>query len=341
MQALIQQDLNVELDHGGLVVETIIASFDPSLRGRMRDPEIKWAYPAFVVSEPIETYLLAKVLNSKSTRFAPGDIVHGLLPIQKYTRINMEVATALEKIDNSYTLDLKLFVGPLGMPGLTAYSSLYGIGKPKKGETIFISSAAGAVGQVVGQLAKREGLRVIGSVGGQAKLDFILGELGFDAGFVYQETGTSEQLKKLAPEGLDIYYDNVGGEQLEAALYNMKIRGRIGKTILSYRSTEGVCLLGVVASGMMSQYSKSREDQYNVRSLMEIVTSRLTIQGFVWNDPDMGPKYASEHQKNLQEWLHEGSIKASIDVTDGIDQGGKGLVRMLTGKNFGKAVLIF
>jgi len=275
------------------------------------------------VSEPIETYLLAKVLTSKSTRFAPGDIVHGLLPIQKYTRINMEVATALEKIDNRYDLDLKLFVGPLGMPGLTAYSSLYGIGKPKKGETIFISSAAGAVGQVVGQLAKREGLRVIGSVGGQAKLDFILGELGFDAGFVYQETGTSEQLKKLAPEGLDIYYDNVGGEQLEAALYNMKIRGRI------------------VASGMMSQYSKSREDQYNVRSLMEIVTSKLTIQGFVWNDPDMGPKYASEHQKNLQEWLHEGSIKASIDVTDGIDQGGKGLVRMLTGKNFGKAVLIF
>jgi NADPH-dependent curcumin reductase CurA len=113
-----------------LIVKAIIASYDPSLRGRMRDPSIKWAYPAFVVSEPIETYLLAKVLTSKLGRSFSGYIVHGLLPLQEYTRVDKEATTALEKISNPYNLDLKLFVGPLGMPGLTAYSSLYGIGKP-------------------------------------------------------------------------------------------------------------------------------------------------------------------------------------------------------------------
>lgn len=117
----------------------------------------------------------------------------------------------------------------MGMTGLTAYSSLYEIGQPKKGETIFISSAAGAVGQIVGQLAKREGLRVIGSVGDDAKLDFIVNELGFDGGFNYKkENSALEALQRLAPDGVDIYYENVGGEQLSAALECMNVFGRIG-----------------------------------------------------------------------------------------------------------------
>lgn len=131
------------------------------------------------------------------------------------------------KIHNPYNLDLGLFLGPLGMPGLTAWSSLYKIGQPKKGETIFVSSAAGAVGQVVGQVAKHEGLTVIGSVGSDEKLEFITKELGFDSGTNYKKESASDALDRLAPEGIDIYYENVGGETLDAALAAAKEHGRI------------------------------------------------------------------------------------------------------------------
>lgn len=135
----------------------------------------------------------------------------------------------VRKLDNPYNLDPKLFVGALGMPGLTAYSSFYAIGEPKKGETIFISAASGAVGQIVGQLAKHEGLKVIGSVGSDDKLDFIRKELNFDEGFNYKQEKPSDALKRLAPKGIDIYFENVGGEQLDAAIAAMNNYGRISK----------------------------------------------------------------------------------------------------------------
>lgn len=138
------------------------------------------------------------------------------------------------KLENPYNLDPRLFIGALGMPGLTAYSSFYAIGQPKKGETIFISAASGAVGQIVGQLAKHEGLTVIGSVGSDEKLDYIKKELKFDDGFNYKKEKPAEALAKLAPKGIDIYYENVGGEQLEAALDAINNFGRIGKAIRSH-----------------------------------------------------------------------------------------------------------
>ena len=125
------------------------------------------------------------------------------------------------------SLNFSHFLGPLGMTGLTAYSSLYEIGKPKPGETIFISAASGAVGQIVGQIAKREGLRVIGSVGSDGKLQYIVDELGFDGGFNYKKEKTKEALERLAPKGVDIYYDNVGGEQLDGVMWAINVGARI------------------------------------------------------------------------------------------------------------------
>jgi len=305
----------------------------------MRDPETKWAYPAFIPNEPIETYLLGSVIASSSLAFKIGDILHGLLPIQEYTFVLAEKAEKLEKVSNPNGLDEKLFLGVLGMPGLSAYSSLYGIGKPKAGETIFISSAAGAVGSLVGQLAIREGLKVIGSVGSDEKLQYIMNELGFNAGFNYKTESAAEALPRIAEERLDIYYDNVGGEQLEGALANMKMRGRISPSpfplTLYFHSTN----TKTVVSGMISQYSKPASEIYSVKNLMTIVTSQLNIQGFYWNAPDMGPKYKEEHQEKVQRWLREGSLKAKMDVTEGIENAAEGLVRMLEGRNFGKAVL--
>jgi NADPH-dependent curcumin reductase CurA len=215
---------------GGVTLEILYASFDPYQRGKMRPASVKSYSPAYELGGPITNDTLSRVLKSDNDAYQPGDLLQGHLPIAEYAALTKEQLGALRarKVHNPHGLkELGLFLGPLGMPGLTGWSSLHEIGKPKKGETIFISSAAGAVGQVVGQIAKREGLKVIGSVGSDDKLEFITKELGFDGGFNYKKERTADALKRLAPEGLDIYYENVGGEQLEAALDAMKDFGRI------------------------------------------------------------------------------------------------------------------
>jgi NADPH-dependent curcumin reductase CurA len=214
---------------GGITLKLLYSALDPYLRVRMRHPWIKSYLPAFEVGSPIINHAVARILQSDSPNYASGDLVIALLPIAEYAVLDKEgLQWVISKVHNPYGLkDLGLFLGPLGMPGLTGWSSLYEIGKPKKGETIFISSAAGAVAQIVGQLAKREGLRVIGSVGSDEKLEFILKELGFDGGFNYKKEKPLEALERLAPDGIDIYYENVGGEQLEAALERMNDWGRI------------------------------------------------------------------------------------------------------------------
>lgn len=159
------------------------------------------------------------------------------MPTEEYSIISGDFEhKMIRKLDNPFDLDPKLFVGALGMPGLTAYSSLYEIGQPKKGETIFISAASGAVGQIVGQLAKHEGLTVIGSVGSDAKLEFIRKDLNFDEGFNYKKEEPAEALKRLAPKGIDIYFENVGGDHLDAALGALNNYGRIGKVRHSLHS---------------------------------------------------------------------------------------------------------
>lgn len=228
---LVIEDRPINLDDpapkGGLVLKVLYASFDPYLRGKMRDPQIKSYSPAFEINSPIVNSTVCKVLKSDAPSFNEGDLVIAYQPIAEYVVVNNPEEAKVRKINNPHSLDLGLFLGALGMPGLTAWSGLYRIGKPKKGETIFVSSAAGAVGQVVGQVAKKEGLKVIGSVGSDEKLDFIINELGFDGGFNYKKEKPLEALNRLAPEGIDIYFENVGGEHLEAALTAMNTDGRI------------------------------------------------------------------------------------------------------------------
>lgn len=231
-QDIVTEDRPIDLDavpQGGLVVQNLVASFDPYMRPRMRDPSIKSYTPAFDVDGPISNTCIAKVVRSDSPDFKEGDLISAFVPIAEHAYVPKELIAGKRvfKVNNPHNFDPALFVGQLGMPGLTAYSSLYKIGQPKKGETIFISSAAGAVGQIVGQLAKHEGLTVIGSVGSDEKLDFITKELGFDAATNYKKESTSDALKRLAPNGIDIYYENVGGEVLEGAIEAMNTRGRI------------------------------------------------------------------------------------------------------------------
>jgi len=320
------EDRPIDLDHapeGGLLVELQAASFDPYLRGKMRDPKTKSYSPAFELDAPITNGTLAKVLKSDSSDYEVGDLIIAHLPIAEYSYVPKQLLETphVRKVHNPYNLDTTLFLGPLGMPGLTAWSGLHKIGKPQKGETIFISSAAGAVGQIVGQVAKREGLTVIGSVGSDEKLDFITKELGFDAGFNYKKEKPKDALPRLAPEGIDIYWENVGGEHLEAALENLKVNGRIP-----------VC-------GMIDLYNTPPEQRKGVNGLMNLIAKQVTMEGFLVGNPKFGPAYFKDHQENLQKWLSEGSVKAKLHVTEGIDNAAEAFVDMLVGKNFGKAVL--
>ena len=203
------------------------------------------------------------------------------------------------------------------LQGLTAYSSLKIIGQPKAGETIFISAASGAVGQLVGQIAKRLGLRVVGSAGSDSKVEYLLKELKFDAAFNYKTGNILENLKAAAPEGVDIYYENVGGETLEAALEVMNTHGRI------------------VACGMISQYNT--QSPYGVRNLTNIVGKRLTMRGFIVSD--FAAECGADFAKDVGSWLVNGEIIYKEDIAVGLDNAPDAFVGMLQGKNFGKQVV--
>lgn len=313
-------DLSAAPPEGGLVVRNLYASFDPYQRGCMREPSLKSYVPAYQVGSAVTNSTIARVVKSDSADFSEGELVSTRrVPIAEYAVIERDDAKLVRKVNNPHNLDAAHFLGALGMPGLTAYSSLYAIGKPVKGETIFVSSAAGAVGQVVGQLAKREGLRVLGSVGSDEKLEFITRELGFDGGFNYKKEQPADALKRLAPDGIDIYYDNVGGELLEASIGAMKDRGRI------------------VECGQISGYNTPPDKRYGVKNLFMMVTKQLLMQGFLVHM--LAAPYREEHQEKVQQWLADGSMVAKLSITDGIDKAAEGFVGMLKGENFGKAVL--
>lgn len=308
---------------GGIICENIYASFDPYMRSRMRAPENKSYAPPFELNQPMTAAGVGRVVKSDTADYKEGDLLSGLsIPVQKYAAVTAEMLQSARKIDVSTALsDLRHYIGPLGMPGLTAYSSLYEIGKPKQGEVILISSAAGAVGQLVGHIAKHEGLTVFGSVGSDEKLDFITKELGFDGGFNYKKERPLDAVKRLAPDGIDIYYENVGGEHLEAALETLRKYGRI------------------VACGMISQYNLTEEQRYGVKNLFHIVPKNLIMRGFIVYSPDFGPKWLEEFQKNVRKWIADGTFKPKFSETHGIEAAPEGLVGIFEGKNFGKAVL--
>lgn len=303
-------------------------SLDPFLTDKLRDPSIDSYVPAYTIGKPITSAGIARVIRSSHPSFPPSTLLLADdLPFAEYTTLTASTIASqlasgtLQPLSNPHNLPLPLFLGPLGMPGLTAYSSLQEIAHPRAGETIFISSAAGAVGQMVGQLALRLGLRVLGSVGTNAKLDYITAELGFHGGFNYRTEEAGAALARLAPEGVDIYFDNVGGAQLDAALAAMRVGGRI------------------VACGMITAYNKPLGEGEPVRNLLCVVDKRLLMRGFIVFDEEFGLKWRVEHQEKVGAWLAEGSVKGRIHVVEGLEGAVKGLVELFDGGNFGKAVV--
>jgi NADPH-dependent curcumin reductase CurA len=309
---------------GSFVVKNLYASLDPYMRMMLVSPDIKHYRKPFTIGEPLSSSSIAEVIRSSHSRYPKGSIIRARLPIQEYTIVTSEWLSAQNSMPEilpraSPKIPLMMWLGPLGMPGQTAYSSIFEIGKPRKGETIFISAASGAVGSLVGQICCRAGLRVFGSAGSDEKVRSLIDDFGFHGCFNYKTENVGEALARLCQEGIDIYYDNVGGEQLEAAIDKMNKGGRI------------------VVCGMVSQYNITPQERYGIKNLFQFVGQGLTMRGFLVGD--LLPRWKEKHRDDIAKWLEEGSIHANIDATVGIEKAADGFIGMLSGKNTGKAVV--
>ncbi|KAI1302301.1 hypothetical protein EDD11_005636 [Mortierella claussenii] len=316
-------EVDDHLDENEVRTRNLYISLDPYLRGRMHSMKahyISW----YEVGKPLDSGVIAEVVASKNAKYPVGTIVSGHLSWQEYTRVPANQPLQIINDPHHPKISLSSYLGVLGMPGLTAYGSLIELGKPKAGETIYISAASGAVGQLVGQIAKRLGLRVIGSAGSDAKVQYLLNDLHFDHAFNYKTLTSSlhDTLRSyLAPHspqfGLDIYYDNVGGEHLEAAIDVLNLHGRI------------------IACGMIGDYNA--EKPYHVKNLLQIVFKSLKIFGFVVSD--FGEEVQARFQRDVKQWLEKGEIVYREDVTEGLENAPEAFLGLLQGKNFGKAVI--
>jgi NADPH-dependent curcumin reductase CurA len=296
---------------GEVLARNIYMSVDPYMRRRMVDQ--KSYMPGFQLGEALQGGAIGRVLASKAPDFSEGDFVSSMLGWREYFAAPGAI---LRKIDPKGA-PLSYHLGVLGMPGLTAYVGLLDIGQPKAEETVFVSAASGAVGSVVGQIAKLEGCRVVGSAGSDAKVKLLREELGFDAAFNYREVKLDAALAEACPEGIDIYFDNVGGAQLDAALLRMNPFGRIP------------------ACGMISQYNVEGPPP-GLRYLATIIANRITLKGFIVSDhfnrlPDF--------QADMSRWLSEGKIVVKETVIEGIENAVAAFLGMLRGENIGKMIV--
>jgi hypothetical protein len=256
---------------------------------------------------------IAEVVASKAPGLSPGDIVFGDTGWQDYAAVPAKHLSKMPKIEPMTHL-----LSVYGIAGLTAYFGLLHIGQPKEGETVVVSAAAGSVGSIVGQIAKIKGCRVIGIAGGKAKCDWLTGDLGFDAAVDYKDGALFKALKAAAPNGIDVYFDNVGGDVLEACLPQMNLRGRIA------------------CCGAVSQYdgAPSATGPRGVPGL--IVVKRLIMQGFIVMDFMDQRDLALEE---LQAWVTSGKLKVQEDVIDGLENTPQALIGLLAGENRGKRMV--
>jgi NADPH-dependent curcumin reductase CurA len=296
---------------GQVVVANHYMSVDPYMRGRMNDA--KSYVPPFQIDRPLDGAAVGEVVASASPSVQVGQIVlHGL----GWREHAVVPAGGVTVVDAAGAPE-SAYLGVLGMPGLTAYAGLLAAARFQPGDTVFVSGAAGAVGSLVGQIAKLSGAaRVIGSAGTPAKVAR-LRELGFDEAFNYHDGSVRDQLRAAAPEGIDVYFDNVGGDHLEAAIDSLTVGGR-------------VCLCGAIA-----QYN-STEPPAAPRNLALAIGKQLTLQGFlVSGHQDLMPEF---HEK-VTSWIAEGKIHWDETVRDGLDAAPQALIDILTGGNTGKMVV--
>lgn len=298
---------------GQVLVENRYMSVDPYMRGRMRAEGV-YAAP-YPLNAPLYGGAVGEVLESGDENLQPGDIVlsQGAWQDRLLTR-----ASRVQRLEPFDPERISLYLGTLGMPGMTAYVGLNRFGEPKEGETVFVSAASGAVGANVCQIAKMKGCRVVGSVGSDAKAEYLKAECGVDETINYRTCGDlTEALRAAAPDGVDVYFENVGGEHLQAALNAMNPFGRIA------------------ACGMISTYNDA-EPVPGPNNLMLIVGKKVRINGFiVFDHNDMREDFL----RDMSGWIESGRIRARETVVEGLENAVDAFLALFSGDNFGKMVV--
>ena len=294
---------------GEVLVKNLWLSLDPYMRGRISQQ--KSYVKGVEIGEVMSGETAGEVVESRHPKFKPGDTVTAPAGWQLYWSGKGELLTKV----NATGVPLSYFLGCLGMPGRTAYFGLKEIGAPKPGETVVVSAASGAVGMVVGQLAKAWGCRAVGIAGGKEKCDYVK-SLGFDACIDYKAGNLFEDLKAACPKGVDVYFENVGGEILDTVFRLMNFKSRI------------------IVCGLISDYNA--KEPYGVRNFRAILVNRIKVQGMIVFD--WLERYAEANQA-LLELVQAGKLKYRESVLEGIEQAPKGLVGLLKGRNFGKQLI--
>lgn len=301
---------------GQIVVRSHWLSLDPYMRGRM-DAGKSYAKPV-EIDQVMEGGAVGEVIESNDARLPVGTFVTGRFGWQEYACVDAKSAT---KVDVQ-AAPPSLYLGLLGMPGVTAWVGLLDLAQPKAGETVVVSAASGAVGAIVGQIAKIKGCRAVGIAGGAAKCDYVVKELGFDACLDYKAShagNLGDALKAACPDGIDVYFDNVGGEILDACLARMNTFGRVT-----------VC-------GLISQYNAAAAgDLYGLKNFRSVLVNRLRVQGFIVSDRMELWKPALA---DLTAWYRADKFKYRESVVQGLEQAPAALIGLLRGENFGKQLV--
>lgn len=290
---------------GQVLIQNLYMSVDPYMRGQMR---------LVPTNKVLAGGAIGKVVASNNPEFVEGDFVSNGLGWREYL---LSDGRGLSKVDASIA-PLSAYLGVLGMPGLTAYGGLLRTGEMKQDETVFVSAASGAVGSVVGQIARIKGGTAIGSAGSDEKVSQLVEEFGFDHAFNYKTANALEELRKGAPDGIDIYFENVGGKQLEAALTHMREFGRIP-----------IC-------GMIAHYNDDGTLTPGPRNLTETIYKFITLKGFVVTAfEDMRPQFL----KDVSEWIKSGQLKYHETIVEGIENAPSAFIGLFSGSNNGKMVV--
>ena len=297
---------------GEIVVKNLYISLDPAMRGWMNESKASYI-PPVGLGEVMRAIAVGVVVASKNPQFAMGDHVNGLLGVQEYAYSNGQ---GLTKVDPKIA-PLPLYLSTLGMPGLTAYFGLLEVGKPKAGDTVVVSGAAGAVGAIVGQVAKIKGARVVGIAGGADKCRYLIEELGFDAAIDYKNEDVSEALKKHCPKGVDVYFDNVGGDILDTVLTRLARGARI------------------VICGAISQYNNTTPVK-GPANYLSLLVNRATMTGIMV--ADYYPR-AMEAIMEMGSWIKAGKLKSREDIDTGLENFPETFAKLFSGENNGKLVL--
>ncbi len=296
---------------GELVLKVLYISLDPAMRGWMNEGK---SYVAPIgLGEVMRALALGRVLASRNSAFAVGDYVLGQLGVQEYALTN---GSGLTKVDPS-AAPLPVYLSALGMPGMTAYFGLLEVGQPKPGETVVVSGAAGAVGAVVGQIAKIKGCRVVGIAGGAQKCGYVVKDLGFDAAIDYKAEDVRRALQKHCPKAIDLYFDNVGGDILDCVLTQLARSARI------------------VICGAISQYNNTTPIK-GPSNYLSLLVNRASMRGFLVFD------YASRYGEAAREmagWLAAGKLKSREDIVEGLETFPETFVKLFKGENVGKLIL--